>query len=1761
GPDLGEVMLTPIVARLAELGGTVSRFNQAELLRTPVGVTQDQLTAAVSAVVARHDALRIQLSRPVPMLWSLETTAGQQLSVLRVDADSFDEDQLRDAIRRESDAAADRLDPDAGVVVQAVWFDLGADRQGRLLLVVHHLAIDGVSWRIVIDDLEQACRQAQAGTPPALPAVPTSIRAFARTVNESAQQAARLAEFEHWTATLAPGGELDPQATTVGLTVADTRDHEVRLTSAETVPLLTTVPALANADVTETLVAALHMAVTRWRTGRSGAADAPLVLDLERHGRDGWDDDLDLSRTVGWFTAIAPVRLPAVDSDDHITVLKEVKERLRAAPAGGLGYGQLRYCNPRTAAALGRLAAPQVLFNYLGRWAADGTADWDSAPEVDALQVGPDPDLGTPYLLEINAICDETVDGPRLRATLTYPDGELSADSVAELGEHWVAVLRELGGAVDGGPTGAGTLTPSDLPLVALTQPQIDQVTAESAHAVETIWPLSPLQEGVYFQARYATAAVYIVQNVFDFLDPIDTGALRTAYSAVMRRNPVLRSGFWGDDLPQPVAAIAVDPVCEPVIIDLTDVTPEQVSQRIEQLTADDRLRMFDLSTPPLARMTVIRTGERDRLIFSYHFLLLDGWSREQLLRELFAEYTAAKQGTSADLPAPAADFTDYLHWLAKQDRDASARQWADALADLAEPTLLVPEAVGTDPTLALRLEFTLTEEQSAQLTQSARSSGVTLNALIGTALALVLAYETGSDDVVFGSTVAGRPTELDGIDSVIGLFLNTVPTRVRLRPDRSIADTMRAVQSDRLTLMDHEYLGLGDIQRALPTRATGGPLFDSLYVLQNFLGDDTFTDLETDQGIVGHDSIDASHYPLTWVASPGRRLWVKLEYRPDVMDQARAQRLLDRLQQVMLALAEDTRALAALPLVLPEEQQALAAQADATAHDLPAATVMDLLAERSGTAGALTALVCGADSIDYQQLETRMNRLAWLLRDRGIGPESTVALAIPRSIEAVVALFAVLRAGAAYLPLELDYPDDRLAVMLDDARPVCVLTTSATAARISAVTPQSCDVVVLDELPADEDVRAWDGYSPGLDEPAYVIYTSGSTGKPKGVVTPHRGLTNMHLNHREAIFAPAIAKAGGRRLKIAHTVSFSFDMSWEELLWLIEGHEVHICDENLRRDATALVAYCHEHQIDVINVTPTYAQLLFEEGLLDRGTDQQGHPPVLVLLGGEAVSAAVWNRLRDSDTSYGYNLYGPTEYTINTLGGGTDDSATPTVGQPIWNTRGHILDGWLRPVPDGIAGELYIAGAGLARGYLGQPALSAGRFVANPFESGRMYRTGDLVVRRPDGNLEFLGRTDDQVKIRGYRVELGDIQMAMEAHPQVAQAAVIARPDPNTSGSHRLVAYLVPAGASGAAPEDVVADVRAHLKATLPSYMVPSAIGVLDELPLTDNGKLNTRALPEVDAASQRAARRAPESPVEETLCGIFAEVLGLDDGVGVDDDFFDLGGHSLLTIRLISRVRAALGVELTLGDIFNARTVAQLAALVTDESTPVRAPRPELVPAARPERIPASPAQERLLILDRIGDTAAAYNYPLVFEIQGPLDVTAFEAALGDVVDRHEALRTIFTEHDGAFCQQILPPGTRAPVRVIDCPAGEVAARLADVAEHHFELGSEIPLRANVFRTGPDNHTVALLLHHIATDEWSDAPFLTDLNRAYAARIAGGDASLPGLTVQYADYTLWQRELLAGVAQQQTEFWRTTLADAPDELTLPTDRPRPAR
>ncbi|TDE35343.1 amino acid adenylation domain-containing protein [Actinomadura sp. 6K520] len=1405
------------------------------------------------------------------------------------------------------------------------------------------------------------------------------------------------------------------------------------------------------------------------------------------------------------------------------------------------------------------------------------------AEVLETAEVGADDDF---FALGGDSILSIVVSGRAHRAGLVVgPQDVFEHPTPAAL----AAAAREAGSAPTTDTAGSG----GTAELVALTDAERERVSRVAPLPVEEVWPLSPLQEGLYFHSSYDTGAldVYTAQVAFDFGHRVDAGRLLDACAAVLARHTALRAGFTNDGLPQPVQFIGAGPRPRLEEIDLSGLDPESREAEIGRILAADRRRRFDLAAPPLFRLLLIRLGDgadgaaADRLVITHHLILWDGWSAWLFFEQLIAMYE--RRGDASELPPPGS-YRDYLAWLGTQDTGRAREAWREALAGLAEPTLVGPVDRALEPVIPDRGRAELPVPLTERLHAAVRRHGLTLNTVFSAAWALVLSSATGREDVVFGTAVAGRPGDVPRVESVIGMFLNTVPVRVTLDPREPVPGLLRRVQGERVALMPHDYLGLGDIQQA----AGHSRLFDTLYVLQNLGDEDDMAELQERHGIVEAEGLDATHYPITFVVTPGTPVRMKLDHRPDVIGRGLAESLLRRfttfVERLVGGLESEERGDGAVPRVgaldplEPAEWRALADEWDATRRPVPDETVSEMLAAQAARTPGEVAVVAGDETLTYAELDAHVNRLARLLLSRGAAPERVVALALPRSADMVAALFAVLRTGAAYLPLELDHPADRLAHMLADAAPACVLTTESVAA---SVLPDGPGRVALDapdiaaelaSLPGGKITGAeTPGFEPGrpgrLEHPAYLIYTSGSTGRPKGVVTPYRGLTNMQLNHREAIFGPAVASAGGRRLRIAHTVSFAFDMSWEELLWLVEGHEVHVCDEELRRDAEALVAYCDRHRVDVVNVTPTYAHHLIEEGLLD------GHRPPLVLLGGEAVTETVWSRLRDTEGTSGYNLYGPTEYTINTLGGGTRDSDTPTVGRPIWNTRAHVLDTALRPVPDGAPGELYIAGTGLARGYHRRAGLTAERFVADPFGApgDRMYRTGDLVRRRPDGSLssadplkgahpllDFLGRTDDQVKIRGYRVEPAEVGAALEEHPAVAHAAVVADAS-GPGGVKRLAGYVVPETWPPGDAAALTAALRAHLKERLPDYMVPAALLPVERLPLTVNGKLDVRALP-APAVTAAAASRPPRTPAEEALCGLFAELLGVG-RVGIDDDFFDLGGHSLLATRLIGRARAALGAELAISDLFEAPTVAELAGRAAAAGAGAR---PALTPAAdRPGEPPLSSAQQRLWMIEQL-TPSAAYNFPLVMRLRGPFDIEAFRAALADVMDRHEALRTLVGEREGPPFQRVVPAGEARPgLRVVEAAEDALGTVLADALGRRFDLASEPPLRATVVRLAEDEHVVALLLHHITTDEWSDGPFLRDLSTAYEARAAGRAPGWEPLPVQYVDYTLWQRRLLGdrsdpgSLAARQLAFWKKTLDGAPESLELPTDRPHPAR
>ncbi|MFG2620770.1 amino acid adenylation domain-containing protein [Streptomyces sp. NPDC048507] len=1409
----GPVAPTPIILRQRELGGSLARFAQARTLELAEGVAHADVERAANAVLAAHPALRMRLNTEHGV-WTLRTEPARRATVVRAATD--------DATAA-ADEAAGRLDPETGEVIAFTWLAAA----GTLVITVHHIAVDSVSWLILLDDLAAALRGET------LAPATTSYAEYAEALTLSA--AADAGGLGHWVDTL--------QAPPLLPAVGGLRETTVVL-APETSDLVTrTAPAALGIALTELLCGALRAALTRVQP-----TPADLAIELERHGRVPALEHHDYTRTVGWFTAIAPVRLTA--HTDPVEAARELAER-QPDEAGHLAYGRLRHLNPQTAPLL--TARPQVLFNYLGR-----------GSESQALHITGG-DQPSPYAVEVNAWTDAATGS--LHAAFT-----LAREIPDEITAHWLRALETI---------------------------------ADASATAERTAPVTPLQRGLFFQAQMAGAAGhYVAQSWFSFDRRLDTGALEEAMATVIARHPVVGAGFGTDEHGNPVQVLKAGRRAGVHTVELSG------DAEVEELRLRDRNTGFDPAAPPLIRLTVVRLpGGRDGLLLSYHLLLWDGWSREIVLRDLFDAYEAVLAGERPDATAATPAFEDYARTLAAKDPAVSERFWARQLSGLTGPTLLAGPAPTLTEDLPPALVHTLTAEQSHRLRDTARTHGVTLNSVLTGAFGLLLGARTGRADAVFGVTVSGR--EGEGLSDVVGVLLNTVPMWTRARPDDTVRDYLAAVQSARVEAMEHEHLGLGEIQRASGQET----LFDNLFVLQNFLDMDAFAEMNARHGITSVKSDDSTHYPFTWVVTPGERLTVKLEHRHGSGDDAR--RLLDDYVRVLDDLAGLTGPVGALRGLGP-----VPAPADRT--DIGTDTVVDRFDTAADRAPERTALVAHGRSMTFAELQSRSRALAGVLAGRGIGPERTVGLAIPRSLDSIVALFAVLRTGAAYVPLELDHPDERIASIVADARPDVVLTVSAVAHRLTG------ELIELDRpLPPAEPLVTFDPHDPQrLRHPAYTIYTSGSTGKPKGVVTEYAGLTNMLINHQRRIFEPVLAEHGNRVFKIAHTVSFAFDMSWEELLWLADGHEVHICDEELRRDAPALVEYCARHAVDVVNVTPTYAQQLVAEGLLD----DPARRPALVLLGGEAVTPTLWRRLAETRGTVGYNLYGPTEYTINTLGVGTFECQDPVVGVAIDNTEVFVLDPWLRPLPDGVPGELYVSGIGIARGYLGQPGQSAHRFVASPFgEPGeRMYRTGDLVVRRSDGNLMYLGRTDQQVKIRGHRVELGEVEAAFAAHPAVRFTAAVAQPDPQVDGAYRLAAYLVLDGSDLAA-------VAAEVGAGLPDFLRPTHYAQVDGIPLTVNGKADTKALPEPKplGALTTSDERGPETETETLVCEYFAETLDLDDDeVSAVGDFMSLGGHSMLAVRLVGLLRREFGPVITIRDLFTLRTPEAIARHLDDNS-----------------------------------------------------------------------------------------------------------------------------------------------------------------------------------------------------------------------------------
>ncbi|MGW6846967.1 amino acid adenylation domain-containing protein, partial [Streptomyces sp. NPDC054958] len=1287
--------------------------------------------------------------------------------------------------------------------------------------------------------------------------------------------------------------------------------------------------------------------------------------------------------------------------------------------------------------------------------------------------------------------------------------------------------------------------------------------------------PLSSAQQRLWFISQLeGPSATYNVPVSLRLSGGVDREALGAALRDVISRHEVLRTVFEvADGRPYQRILDLEDLAWE---LSAAEVTPADLPAAIREAEK----YAFDLSVEAPIRTWLFDAGPDEQvLVVVVHHIAGDGWSMGPLARDVSVAYAARREGRAPRWEPLPVQYADYALWQREllgdeNDEDSLISQqvsyWREALADA--PVELDLPFDRPRPAVASHLghsvPLSVPAEVHQRLAAVARTEGVTTFMVLQAALATLLSKLGAGTDIPIGSANAGRTDE--ALDDLVGFFINTLVVRADLSGDPTFREVLNRVRETSLAAMAHQDVPFERLVEELaPARSMARhPLFQTVLTLQNTIdavldlpgvragaaaADDEATSGRTavkfDLDVMVAEVFDAHGVP----AGLGGSVTVAA----DLFDAAWAGRIADAWTTLLDTLSQDPGVRLSRVDVLPEEErrQVLTVWNDTSTDGRPA-LVHERFEQSADRVPDARAIVSGGTAVSYAELDVRADRIAHYLIGQGIGPESVVGLCLPRGVDVIAAILGVWKAGAAYLPIDPAQPTDRIAYMLRDSRAALALTTEEILDELPAGRSR---LVAIDDTFVEMQLAAAPTGRPGREvDPqslAYVIYTSGSTGRPKGVAVTHGGLANYTASVPDRLgFAGEGARYAllqAQATDLGNTVVFAS---------LTTGGELHILEESAVTDPGLVAAYLAEHEIDHFKAVPSHLAALTASGI------EAVLPAQSVVLGGEAAST-VW--LRELLTAAGertiHNHYGPTETTIGIattrLTAEAIADGTVPVGTPIANTRFYLLDANLRPVVPGVAGELYVSGAGLARGYVGREALTAERFVANPYETGqRMYRTGDRAKWTADGQVVFLGRADDQVKIRGYRIEPGEVQGVLTGHPLVDQAAVVARED--NAGDRRLVAYVVPTDIEDT-NEELAGSLKEFAAQRLPEHMVPSAVVVLDALPLTGNGKLDRKALPAPDYSSSLASggRRAATLQ-EEILCLAFAEVLGLPE-VGVDDDFFELGGHSLLAVRLVSRIRSVLGVEVGIRELFEAPTVAGLAAGLTGAEQA----RPALKAGERPERVPLSFAQRRLWFIGQLEGPNAAYNVPVALRLDGDVDHEALEAALRDVIERHEVLRTVFEVADGEPYQRIVAVDELEwTLPLVEVAPEELAGAVAAAAGHAFDLAVDIPFRASLFTAGENDRVLVVAMHHIASDGWSKRPLARDLSAAYAARREGRAPVWEPLPVQYADYALWQRELLGdendedSLISRQVTYWRRTLADAPEELQLPVDRVRPA-
>ncbi|MDR5776819.1 MULTISPECIES: non-ribosomal peptide synthetase [unclassified Caballeronia] len=1506
-----------------------NHWNQAVLLNVGHTLDTGALQDALHATIAHHDALRLRFD--FTDSWRQRYAAAETASPLQVVSQVPAAD-----IEARCDALQASLDIERGPLIRALALGID-DGTWRVFIAIHHLAVDTVSWRILLDDLQHAYARRRAGEPVSLPEPTTSYQAFGRQLQEAARGAEVERAMTHWQpladvpAALPEGSSGSPHAAGEAVRAV------VQFDRAATRRLQQDACVAYRTQLVDLLLLATGRALCAF-AGRDA-----LRIDLEAHGRETPFGAADLSRTVGWFTSIYPFEL--APTGEPGAALKRVKEARRAVPHDGISFGMAKYLGtPSQRASLAGIGHADVLFNYLGQFDATahvGDGDgWRLATESGGRATGA---LNrATHALEIAA---QIHDGA-LSVALLHANGDRYGHAVLDALAD--SVRRELLAALDHCESGASGLTPSDVPLAGVGQARLDRLPMRAADVAD-LYPLAPMQTGIVFHSLLGQQPGAYVNQMRVDIDGLDCARFEAAWTAAAIRHDVLRTGFLSfDDGPRQWVARSVP---TPFVVEDWHAGPHagaELDARLDRHAAALVAQGFDLTRAPLWRVDVLRTGAaRHHFVWTFHHALLDGWSAARLLAEVLASY----EGRSAD-HAPGR-YRDFIAWLGTRSQAASESWWREHLSMLDGPTLLAhavqPPRTADASRAAANGSWSLTwdAERAAAFSRFARSRRVTPNTLVQAAWLVLLQRYTGQRAVAFGATVAGRPESLPGADRTLGLFINTIPVIGLPDPSITVSAWLERVQGQGVAAREHEHVALYDIQRWAGMEG-GQALFDSIIVFENYPVDDILK--ASGVGELRFSNLrneDRTSYPLTLSVTQGRRqgesgadsLRIDFDYAGDTFDAAQIERMAAQLSTLLDAfVAAPDVPLGALGMLPADERAQLVRLGHAP--EVPAVEPVHVrIARQASLRPDASALVLDGVALDYRTLDRRASQVAYALRAAGIGPEARVGVAIERSIAMIVAILGVLKAGAAYVPLDPSYPAERLAFMIEDSGIAVALTApSADTSSVPVESLARLGVTTLDVNllpPPDTQPEPDCAWSP--TRLAYVIYTSGSTGRPKGVGITHDALAR-HTEVSIDLFGVT------SRDRVLQFSTFNFDGFVEQVFpTLAVGATLILRGPELWSSERFLAEVAGE-RITVADLTTAYWNALAQDFAARDPHAVRNACLTLrrVHAGGEAMPADGVRAWRTAGLAHIAlaNTYGPSEAVVTTtsfdcapyLQHDVDVPAQIPLGGPLDGRALRVLDAQCNAAPLGVAGELCIGGTLLARGYLGRPGLTASRFIADPLADtpgARLYRTGDIVRWNPDGTLAYLGRTDHQVKVRGFRIELGEIEASLARQPCVREAAVITR---DGVGGLRVLAYAVPA--EGATLDGHA--LRKALAASLPDYMVPAAVVVLEAMPLNPNGKIDRRALPAPVVSASADPAECPEGEMETTLAGIWSSVLEVAP-VRRRDRFFELGGHSLAAMQVQSAIRAQLGIDAPLADLMRNQPLQELALALSSLQRPV--------------------------------------------------------------------------------------------------------------------------------------------------------------------------------------------------------------------------------